>query len=1574
MEIGLFIKRLRKEGVMVKLNKDQLEIVLLNNHIEDETLELLKKHKQDIIDYFAAILSKNKIDEIQPVKKAASYPLTASQNRFWVVSQFEETSLAYNMPVALQLKGELDVLKFEESFLYLIDRHEVLRTSFKLDEAGQVRQFITSMEDLDFTLAYTDLSLSAEKYTAVADFLANENAIAFNLEQAPLVRISLIKSGDQEYVFFMTMHHIIGDGWSSELLVKEMVTIYNSLIQSKEIDLPELKIQYKDYAGWLNQESQKETYKTSETYWLNQFSGSLPVIELPETRKRPLVKTYNGDFLNYQFSNAFLEKLKTFSQKHNVTLFMTLMAGINTLLSRYTGQQDIIIGSPIAGREHPDLENQIGLYLNTLALRTQMDKDFSFLDLLRHEKEVILDAYQHQSYPFDELVDKLKLKRDNSRSALFDVMVVLQSQSKLNNFKSGKLAGLEFKEYQLNDKTSKFDFIFSFTETAVLSLEINYNTDIYDSSFVEKIAAHFEQLVSRMIDHPEVKIQQIDYLSPKEKHRILVDFNDTTVAYPSDKTIVQLFEEQVEKTPNHIAVVFEDKQITYRELNEEANKLGHYLRNNYQIKPDDFIGIKLGRSQELIISILGILKSGGAYAPIDTNYPDDRIKYIEEDTCCKVVIDEGEWNSFKASKAENTKGNLPLVNSSENLAYVIYTSGTTGNPKGVMVEHRNVVRLVKPGAYFPLSENKVLLSTGAISFDATIIEYFGTLLNGAKLIIAKQESLLETTTFKSIVRKNKVNCLWMTASWFSQVVDSDIAIFETIDHLIIGGDVVSPLHTKKLYDVFKDIKITNGYGPTENTTFSLTHEIKKNNVASIPIGKPIENSIAYILDEYLEPVPVGILGTLYVAGDGLSRGYLNKPELTAEKFIENPFIQGTKMYNTGDLGKWMPNGDVIYLGRNDDQVKIRGHRIELGEIERNISTIEGISQSVVLVNEKDGDKYIVAYYISNTETDKKEIQDFLSKKLPDYMLPSYYIQIDSIPLTSNGKADKKALPAVILSDLIETEYVEPVTEIEIRLAAIWKEVLAIEKVGLADNFFEIGGHSIKAMKLISRVKEEFEVNFKISEIFTNPTLLSQAQRIASLEIDLSNTIPVSQTESSYPVSFAQRRLLPLSQIKESSVAYNIPTILVLKDGYDPDFFIQALHAVVERHEILRTVFKEDAAGNFSQCVKTSKELDLKVSLYDFTQSKKPYQEVFEYVNKDSFEPFDIKNGPLVRFALLKIDKNTFVFYSNLHHIIFDGWSYKVLKRDVMVFYNAFRNSEKPILPDLRIQYKDFTIWQLKTVEEEDYIKQKTFWKNQLQGEIPQLELNFANKRPNLKTYNGSMLTYLINGDAFENFIELTKKTGTTPFLNLLGIAAMVLYRSSLQKEIIIGSPVSGRVHPDLDDQVGFYVNTLPLRIFLEEDKPYQSFVETIKETVLNSFDNQSYPFDVLLEDLEQGRDMSRSPLFDVMLTLNEYEGINENSIKVGQYTEEEATSKYDLLFEFDLFENNLQCRFTYNTNLFEKYSIEKLITDFKKLLENVSDDQSLTLNDCLNLIISEKELLEQEDFLNAITSEISEEF
>ncbi|WDF58187.1 amino acid adenylation domain-containing protein [Flavobacterium sp. KACC 22758] len=1375
----------------------------------------------------AALSKQLKEKKYIPIEKAAvskSYPLTASQHRFWVLSQVGDASLAYNLSMPLKFKGELDSVKLEESFRFLINRHEALRTSFKLDENGEARQFITSMEELDFNIKYIDLSSNTEKETAIETYLSKENTTAFNLENAPLLRVSLIKSGEDEYVFFMTMHHIIGDGWSSVVLFREMVTIYNSLVQEKEINLPELRIQYKDYAGWLNQEAQQEHYKASEAYWLNQFSGTLPVIELPGFKKRPLVKTYNGDYLSYQFPKSFTEKLAVFSQKHDVTLFMTLMAGINALLSRYTGQQDIIVGSPIAGREHSDLENQIGLYLNTLAFRTQMDKNFNFLDLVRHEKEIILGGYEHQGYPFDELVDKLELKRESGRSVLFDIMVVLQSQSKLNNFESNKLLGLEINEQEINHKKAQFDLIFAFMENDGLLLGIEYNTDIYDAVFIEKIAGHFEQLVSEMIEQPETKIQHIDYLSSQEKQRLLFDFNDAATAYPNDKTIAALFEEQVLKTPNHTAVVFEGKETTYKELNEKANQLGHYLRENYKINPDDFVGIKLGRSDKLIVAILGILKSGGAYAPIDANYPADRIKYIEDDTRCKIIIDAAEWEAFEASKTENTKNNLLSVNSPQDLAYVIYTSGTTGNPKGVMVEQRSVVRLVKPGGYFPLNENKVLLSTGAISFDATIFDFFGTLLNGAKLVMTTQECLLDTNCLKNVIRQEKVNGFFMTTAWFNQLVDNDIEVFETIDHLIFGGEMVSPKHVEKIFNTYKHIKLTHAYGPTENTTFSLTHDIENLNTPTIVIGKPIENSTVYILDESLQPVPVGIAGTLYVAGDGISRGYLNKPELTAEKFIENPFVEGTKMYNTGDLGKWLPNGDVDILGRIDNQVKIRGYRIELGEIENSlVSCSDKIAQVVVDVKEINGNKILIAYYTADITLDKKDLQSDLGKILPDYMLPTYYIQLDVMPLTSNGKVDKKALPEVTEEDLIKTEYIAPRTSQEEVLAAVWSEVLKYENIGVKDSFYNLGGDSIKSILIVSRLKQRGYL-LKVDQILRNPVLEDLALLIET------STVAADQSavEGLSVLTPIQRYFFESETIPDKN-HYNQAVVLKSKNELDTKVLSDCLASLVVHHDALRMVYKEEQQ-KWTQYNADSSNPHYKINFYDL-RGHADELESLKNIGNELQSSFDISSGILLHaghFRLSDGDRLGLI----IHHLVVDGVSWRILLEDLSALYHSYQSGTPTNLPLKTDSFQRWSSLQQEFAKSHAMQQERPYWDKISKTKLPQLASDFSNsvKASVLDKRNGFVLDNALTEKLQTQVHHVYKTEINDLLLTGLGLAVQEVFGASQtavkmeghgREEIIDGI--------DIGRTVGWFTSVYPFVLDISGNQPLVSVKDSLRK-------------------------------------------------------------------------------------------------------------------------------------------------
>ncbi|SMO94796.1 AMP-binding enzyme C-terminal domain-containing protein, partial [Flavobacterium resistens] len=659
-----------------------------------------------------------------------SYPLTASQNRFWILSQLEGGSLAYNMPAAVKLNGNIDIDKFEESFRLLIKRHEILRTYFKSNDQGEVRQFIIPIEQVSFSITQKSFLNKNNQHESVSDYLEEVNKEPFDLEKAPLIRVSLIKLREDEHVFFLSLHHIIGDGWSMLLLISEVVKIYNSLLQGKQANLPELDIQYKDYAVWLNSELQQEKHQASEDFWLNQFSGELPVLDLPSFKKRPSVQTYNGASLTHEFSKSFLDKLKGFSEKHQSTLFMTLMTGVKVLLHKYSGQDDIVIGTPIAGREHPDLEHQIGLYLNTLAIRTLFKEQNSFLELLNQEKETLLGAYEHQAYPFDELVGKLNLKRDMSRSALFDVLVVLQNQQQVFGLRNEEsLSGLQVDSYNFTNNTAQFDISFTFVETEGLDLSIEYNTDIYDLELIERIFVHFENLLTKCIEEQDKAIESIDYLTQGEKQQLLVDFNDSKVDYPKDKTIIDLFEEQVDKTPDNIAVVFEEVQLTYKQLNEKANQLAYYLRETYKIQADDLIGIKLERSEQMILAILGILKSGAAYVPIDPSYPQERIAYIEKDSNCKIVIDEQELGNFYKKQKQYSKSNALKINKPNDLAYVIYTSGTTGNPKGVMVEHKNIVNIISNQTReFNIKENENIAQFSNIAFDASVEQIFLAIL------------------------------------------------------------------------------------------------------------------------------------------------------------------------------------------------------------------------------------------------------------------------------------------------------------------------------------------------------------------------------------------------------------------------------------------------------------------------------------------------------------------------------------------------------------------------------------------------------------------------------------------------------------------------------------------------------------------------------------------------------------------------------------------------------------------------------------------------------------------------------
>ncbi|MET4143121.1 amino acid adenylation domain-containing protein, partial [Pedobacter sp. UYP1] len=1005
-------------NVNIYLEEGKLKIDSPDDLVLDDFLPRIKLHKEELIQYLSTYKPDSDVIEIPIIETQETYPLSSSQYRLWILSQFTESSIAYNMPGVFVFEGVLDEAAFSYAFASLIERHEILRTVFTETSNGEVRQQVKTPEALGFKVGYQDLS-GAEPQAVVLESLINTSLLEiFDLSAGPLLRANVYRLGNGECVFSYVMHHIISDGWSMGVLIKELLLLYNSYVQGAVSPLLPLRIQYKDYAAWQQGQLTGAGLKDHQQYWLDQFSGALPVLALPSDKVRPVVKSYNGRRISRLLGSAISSRLKAFVNKHDSTLFMGLLAGVNSLLYRYSGQDDIIIGTPIAGREHSDLEDQLGYYANTLALRSRFHGTDSFTGLLLHVREQTLNGYEHQVYPFDQLVSDLQLQRDMSRSALFDVIVELQitetgEQSRQN------LSGLKVRGYQGSKQViSKFDLTFTFVEQGDdLQLSIEFNTDIFQEQRITQLALHVEQLLESALDQPLAAISGLDYISAVEKEKLVVSFNQSRAIYPEGKTVIDLFEEQAVVSANQVALAFEDKELSYGQLNSLANQLAGYLRSTYHLKGGELIGICQERSELLLVSILGVLKSGCAYVPIDPGYPQERIDYMLSDSGCTIVLDEEEIKKFKLSATGYSKENLQLSVSGRELAYVIYTSGSTGLPKGCAVSHGSLFNYISWADGYYFTDKGSTPDFGlytSLSFDLTVTSIFCCLTLGGKLLIYGQYEDISWILSHSFSMDSGLNSIKLTPSHINMLEHLDIGETQ-ISCVIVGGEEVSSRHVEILKQISSSLVIYNEYGPTEATVGCIVQELELH--SAVLIGKPIANTRIYILGEGTGLSGIGMAGEICIGGDGLARGYLHNGVLTAEKFVSNPFEPGERMYRTGDLGRWLEDGNIEYLGRKDDQVKIRGYRIELGEIEAALRSYPGVEGVVVTAGVEGAvvtaggrtEKELVAYVVSHEELNISDLRVHLSRILPDYMLPAHFVQLDEIPLNANGKTDRKSL-------------------------------------------------------------------------------------------------------------------------------------------------------------------------------------------------------------------------------------------------------------------------------------------------------------------------------------------------------------------------------------------------------------------------------------------------------------------------------------------------------------------------------------------------------------------------------------
>ena len=1058
------------------------------DELADEELELLDYLLED------EGIESSRSQIISPRSKFEPPPLSFAQQRLWFLEQFEPNNPAYNMLFAVRIAGNLDVAVLERSLNEIVRRHESLRTTFSVVEEKPVQVIAPTLEMKIPVFDFRELPEN-KRETEARQLIIEESKRIFDLSQGPLLRVNLLKLEEKEHILLLTIHHIVSDGWSMGLLFQEISTLYEAFSREHHSPLPELPIQYADFAIWQRQWLQGEVLEKQLFYWKKQLADASPTIELPTDHPRPVTYTYDGASESVTLSESLSESLKKLSQQEDVTLFITLLSAFKTLLYRYTSQEDIIVGSPIAGRNRHDIESLIGFFVNTLALRIDLSGNPTFRELIGRVREVAFNAYDHQDLPFEKLVEELQPERNLNRSPLFQVMFTFQNVPR----QSLQLSDLILIPLEFDNGISKFDLTLNLSEEPKgLRGWIEYNTDLFDADNIKRMIGHFQTLLEGIVENPDQRIGELPLLMELEKHQLLVNWNNTQADYPEDKCIHQLFEEQVEQTPDAIAVVFENQQLTYRELNAKANQLAHYLRK-LGVGPETLVGIGVERSLEMSVGLLGILKAGGAYVPLDSAYPRERLAFILEDTQVPILLTQEKllsglpehqahvvcldtnWELISQESKENSVSGV-MAN---NLAYVIYTSGSTGNPKGVAVEHAQLLNYsisiweqleLIPGTSFAMLQ--------PLTVDSCITVIFPSLCTGGVLHVISRDSSLDSHILRDYFHCYQIDCLKIAPSHLTALHSTLSQPEDIMPHLrlVIGGEASQWDWVQELQLLAPNCIIFNHYGPTETTVGVLTYRVEKRNTgynySTTPLGRPIANTQIYILDRLLQPVPIGVVGELHIGGANLARGYLNRPELTAEKFIPNPFSNKSddRLYKTGDLARYLPDGNIEFLGRIDSQVKIRGFRIELGEVETALHQHHAVQEAVVVVWEAiPGDKRLVGYIVPNQERTPtvSELSNFLKNKLPDYMVPFTFIMLDALPLTPHGKVDRRALPAPNIDRAeLEATFVAPHTPMASLIAEVWQEVLGVEKVGMYDNFFDLGGHSLLSMQVIARLEKQ----------------------------------------------------------------------------------------------------------------------------------------------------------------------------------------------------------------------------------------------------------------------------------------------------------------------------------------------------------------------------------------------------------------------------------------------------------------------------------------------------------------------
>ncbi|RBW63467.1 hypothetical protein DS884_00045 [Tenacibaculum sp. E3R01] len=1566
---------IKKSGIRINVNEENLKLKIPKGFNNDSLLENIKNNKLKLIDYVEKSKRKNNIFKEIPKVNSKSSKLTPSQLKMFLAEEVTKGTNVYNTPFAYELKGALDIKQFEKAFIELIKRHESLRTYFVLDNNHEPIQKV--LENFDFKLDYC--SCTKEELEKIKESFS----YPFALDKAPLIRAKLLEIDKDSFILLVDIHHIVFDSISMEIFMKELFSLYNN------IELPKPKLNYIDYATWFNGKENRENLNTQKEFWVNQLQGYSNTVILPSDFKKKNEMSFEGDCMKFKISNNRKEILEVLAKKYKISLFTLLTSLYGILQAKLTGVDDIVVGTPVAGRRHWSVENIIGMFMNTLGIRILPKNELKFDEYLKNVSLSVMQSFDNQEYPYEELLEDLKTNYTNEKTPLFNTLISLVNSTKNIGSNIGEF---NIKPLEFDKATSKFDLSMYFVEgNDEISCVFEYNTQLFKKNTIKQFFNYFTNIIDQVSINESVILGEISLLNQSSSNE-LIKLNDfTNVSFQKEATLVDLFENQVEKMPDDIALIFGEKTMTYNEVNQKSNKIARMLRSK-GIGRNDAIGVLMEKNLEVVISMLGILKAGGAYVPIDVTYPQERIDYIVENSQLKWTLASEEYYrlvdktdveiiNVLDSKLILDSSNLPKMNHPEDLCYIIYTSGTTGKPKGVMVEHKNVVRLLFNKEFqYDFNNKDVWTMFHSHCFDVSVWEMYGALLYGGKLIIVSQSDARDPSKYLEILQKHKVTILNQTPTAFyslNNTCEKKQVLLPDVRYVVFAGEALTPSKLSKWRERQPKAKLINMYGITEVTVHMTYKEIGDQEIQDSigNIGKALPTGAIYLLDKNMKQVPVGVIGEIYVGGHGVTRGYMNNKELTDSRFIKNPFKEGDRLYKSGDLAILLSNGELEYKGRIDRQVQLKGFRVELKEIESHLVQHELIKDVVVNMAKSEKDEpYLCAYYIGQQELQVTELRAYLETRVPHYMIPSYYVKIEEIPFTSNNKIDFSKLPKPKVGTS-EKAYLAPTNEEEKIMCKIWEECLGVGQIGMLDNFFALGGDSLKAIGLISRINESLSSSLIIADIYSNPTIKKLASivrpeedlkyEILKKEVDEELNLFQETYKKNNQFQDSYEAVYPMSGIEKGMVYYTLLTkeenannILyheqniypLLLDNFNLDTFERALKLLTNKHEELRKIYD---LNNLTHIILKEIEPDLKfIDICHLnTQEQKEY--ISKKCEEEKLKQTELSMSLIWRMHIIKVREDYQYLLFDFNHSLMDGWSLAVFLRDLFNTYDYLVNDSEYTPMQIRGGYKDQIAAELMASKNES---SKNYWKTELE-DYKRFELKPTGNPSKTITNNYDL------GIEFRKELEGVAEKLNVSFKHLCYAALMFsLKRMTYENDLTIG--VSSNTRPliiDGEELVGCFLNTVPFRIKVPENITWKEYINLVDDKLINLTYHERIPFYKILEYIDE-KTIDQNPIFDVKLNYidfrpyNEFKNKEDNFLEktmadAKAYVNENTPLNLTILAQNDMFALNL----IYSSAFLEAEESDKLFRYLKNTLEQIAND------------VNEKQkgdsILDQEEYL-----------